>query len=94
LTLSFGEGVFLMKRGGFSAESTLSNQHHARRPTEQGVPPRFDFSFQLSEFQLFRSLPQPSTNLVVCFPSPLLYARPPAGTSRETARAGTTARAE
>jgi hypothetical protein len=26
---------------------------------------------------------------LVCFPSPLLYARPPAGTSRETDRAAT-----
>jgi len=34
---------------------------------------------------LLRRTGQPSTALAVCFLSPLFYARPPAGTSRETA---------
>ena len=50
-------------------------------------------SSSLSASAAFTSLstinPQPSTALAVCFPSPLLYARPPARTSRETARART-----
>jgi len=76
---------------GLSQLPALNNQHHADRPTTQGATPRFDLSFHLSTLQLFRSLPQPPTNLVVCFPSPQFYARPrpPAGGSRETARAST-----
>ena len=42
--------------------STLNIQHHAGWPT---APPRFDFSFQLSAFQLFRSLPQPLWRFVL-----------------------------
>jgi hypothetical protein len=48
-------------------------------------------SSSLSASAAFTSLPtinpQPSTTLAVCFPSPRFYARPPAGTSPETASA-------